>query len=202
MEPKTSEKEQAGPRRKFLQFLFGIAGFSLFASIASLIKGLIPPKGSSAGYIPTVQVGDKLVYAMGDKKNKPVLISELSSGEGVLVYPQKGTNNEANLIILVKEDPEDLQEPTVLKWTDQGLVAYSALCTHLSCTVSWKQAEVPKAGHIHCYCHDSIFDPKRGAKVLGGPAPRPLPQIPIKVNDNGEVIVTGPFEEAVGPVSV
>jgi Rieske Fe-S protein len=43
-----------------------------------------------------------------------------------------------------------------------------------------------------------MFDPQRGSTVLGGPAPRPLAQLPVRLNDKGEVIVAGPFSAAIG----
>jgi Rieske Fe-S protein len=58
-----------------------------------------------------------------------------------------------------------------------------------------EQAPFP---HIHCPCHGAMFDPQKGCVVLGGPAPRPLPQLPVRLNDKGEVVVTGPFSAAVG----
>src|SRR5215207_9716665 len=59
---------------------------------------------------------------------------------------------------------------------DNGdFVAYSAICTHQGCTVAYKD------GNLACPCHGSVFDPADGAAVVAGPAPRPLPEIPVKV---------------------
>src|SRR5829696_312009 len=65
---------------------------------------------------------------------------------------------------------------------DNGdFVAYSAICTHQGCTVAYKD------GNLACPCHGSVFDPANGAAVVAGPAPRPLPEIPVKV-EGGEVV--------------
>jgi Rieske Fe-S protein len=53
---------------------------------------------------------------------------------------------------------------------------FSAICTHLGCTV---QADGDK---LNCPCHGSQYDALTG-KVLRGPAPDPLPSIPVTVTD-------------------
>jgi cytochrome b6-f complex iron-sulfur subunit len=59
-------------------------------------------------------------------------------------------------------------------------VAFSAICTHMACTVA------PAGKQLNCPCHGSQYDATTG-KVLRGPAPRPLPSIPVHVA-NGKVI--------------
>jgi Rieske Fe-S protein len=51
-----------------------------------------------------------------------------------------------------------------------------------------------------CPCHDSEFDPADAAKVIGGPAPRRLPALPLKITD-GYVVVAGAFSGRVGVIS-
>ena len=68
--------------------------------------------------------------------------------------------------------------PAVLIHQQAGrFVAYSAMCTHQACTVAYQQS----TGDLTCPCHGSVFDPSKGGAVVSGPAPVPLPQIPIKV---------------------
>ena len=77
---------------------------------------------------------------------------------------------------------EDSGNPAVLVHLDNGdFVAYSAVCTHQGCKVAYK------GGNLACPCHGSVFDPANGAEVVAGPAPRPLPEIPVKV-EGGEVV--------------
>jgi nitrite reductase/ring-hydroxylating ferredoxin subunit len=74
---------------------------------------------------------------------------------------------------------EDSGNPAFLVHLDNGdFVAYSAICTHQGCTVAYKD------GNLACPCHGSVFDPANGASVVAGPAPRPLPEIPVKVRGN------------------
>jgi Rieske Fe-S protein len=56
-----------------------------------------------------------------------------------------------------------------------GVHAFSATCTHQGCTVT----DV-RNGQIICPCHGSSFALSSGA-VTGGPAPRPLPSVPVVV---------------------
>ena len=77
---------------------------------------------------------------------------------------------------------KDSGNPAVLVHLENGdFVAYSAICTHQSCTVAYQD------GNLACPCHGSVFDPANGASVVTGPATRPLPEIPVKV-EGGEVV--------------
>jgi len=77
---------------------------------------------------------------------------------------------------------KDSGNPAVLVHLENGdFVAYSAICTHQACTVAYKD------GNLACPCHGSVFDPANGASVIAGPAQRPLPEIPVKV-EGGEVV--------------
>ena len=65
---------------------------------------------------------------------------------------------------------------------DGGLLALWHRCTHLGCTVPWRQDE----GQFHCPCHSSLYNTR--GEVIGGPAPRPLDLFPIEIVE-GQVVV-------------
>lgn len=65
---------------------------------------------------------------------------------------------------------------------DGSMLAVWHQCTHLGCTVPWREDE----GQFHCPCHSSIFNTR--GEVISGPAPRPLDLFPIEIVD-GEIIV-------------
>ena len=98
-----------------------------------------------------------------------------------------------NQLMLLRFDPSSLSAETRSRAAD-GVVAYTAICTHNGCDV---QEWLPDSGSLYCACHESSFDPRDGAKVLDGPAPRPLPALPLKVVD-GKLVVAKPFTARVG----
>jgi rieske iron-sulfur protein len=185
-------------RRRFLRLLIWTAAGGVAASVLALVKLVIPQK--KGGYIPTIKAGDILIYAEGEKQGKPILIDALQVGDSVLAYPKGKEANYANIVRVIREKADLLRPPTRLDWTDRGIVAYSAVCTHLSCTVSWKKTSQLEASMITCHCHNGLYDPLHGAKVIGGPPPRPLPQIGIKVDAKGGLRITSRFAGPVGPI--
>jgi Rieske Fe-S protein len=69
----------------------------------------------------------------------------------------------------------DTQLTVVTQPTAGEFKAFSAVCTHMGCTVN-QIAD----GRIDCPCHGSEYSITDGA-VLAGPAPKPLPAKPFKV---------------------
>jgi Rieske Fe-S protein len=64
------------------------------------------------------------------------------------------------------------------------IIAYCLKCTHLGCITG---TEFVEPNVIECPCHFGRYDLSRGAAVVGGPAPNPLPEIALEVRD-GELI--------------
>ena len=181
-----------------MRWLVWIGAGGVLASLASILNFVVPKKGG--GYSPTLKAGDLLVFADGEKKGQAITLDSLPVSDSALAYPKGKESNFANIIRVTRERPELFQPPTRIDWTDQGVVAYSAICTHLSCTVSWEKAAQLTASTLLCRCHNGIYDPLRGAKVIGGPPPRPLPQIAVKVGGDGTVAIASEFAGPVGPV--
>ncbi len=48
-----------------------------------------------------------------------------------------------------------------------------------------------------CPCHGGTFDLAQGARVIAGPPPRPVPQLPLKV-ENEVLVAAGEFLGEVG----
>ncbi|HEX6247121.1 MAG TPA: Rieske (2Fe-2S) protein [Nocardioidaceae bacterium] len=72
--------------------------------------------------------------------------------------------------------------PVIVAQPRRGeVVAFSAVCTHRGCTVA-----PAEDGVLRCPCHGSTFDATTGDNT-GGPAPEPLPSVPVSVVD-GRVV--------------
>ncbi len=84
----------------------------------------------------------------------------------------------------------------VPNWTVDNIVCYSKICTHVGCPAALYEQTTH---HILCPCHQSTFDATRGAEVIFGPAPRPLPQLPITTDAQGYLVAQSDFTEPVGP---
>lgn len=74
---------------------------------------------------------------------------------------------------------------------DGRFVTYDAACTHQGCPVQYD----PQRKVLACPCHGSVFDPANGAKVLQGPAPRPLAALRLTVDANGQASALAPGRE-------
>lgn len=132
-----------------------------------------------------VTAGDVLVFASGDRAGAHLNANDIAPGTAVQAFPQEKTESSNNLIEVVR-----------LSADPSGLLAYSAICTHLGCSVL---ATLTAEGLIACPCHGSVFNPAENAAVVSGPAGRPLPALPIAVNDDGSIRATGGFNGKVGP---
>jgi rieske iron-sulfur protein len=98
-----------------------------------------------------------------------------------------------NKVLLLRLDPATLVGVTKERAAD-GVVAYSAICPHAGCEVD---AWVDDQKTLECSCHYSRYNPRNGAAVLDGPAPRALPALPLKIVD-GNLAVAKPFTARVG----
>ena len=171
-------------------------------ALAPLLVGVARAEGESAttdaAKMPP-QPGDHFVFLSGPNKGQIVRLDNLAiGGPQVQVFPASldGTvrnGTPLNLVILARFDPAELSEETRER-AAEGVVAYSAVCTHQNCPVNMWSKE--RDGFV-CSCHGSVYDPKNGAEVIAGPAPRPLPSLGLKIAD-GAVTVASGFSGRVG----
>lgn len=209
----SSESEDVLPvRRRVLNIFGGLGILSFLGALVTPVKDLaIAATGSGEIGLP----GQRLVlaeeYSPGNAAKGDVVTADLIAEppESVLTYPEDLVGQNDYLVRLQNLEPEKITPPTNLDWVDQGFVAYSAICTHLGCTVGWEEsdskpgnvsAELQKGASALCPCHISSFNVYEGATVMGGPAPRPVPQIGVRVNDSGEIELSTEFEGPIGPI--
>ena len=145
--------------------------------------------------------GTRLVTDPGDR---PIKASDLEVGAVAQVLPellpgQKRTLEDIgkDAVLLIRLRPAEFQlNEERLSWTHEGIIAFSKICSHMGCAVALYEQTTK---HLLCPCHQSTFDVTRAAKVIFGPAARPLPQLAITVDSEGNLIAKQPFTEAVGP---
>jgi ubiquinol-cytochrome c reductase iron-sulfur subunit len=142
--------------------------------------------------------------------NQPVTPAEFNApGQSITIVPEGFTDNLDALakatVTLIKFRPGELQIPTTynggtligtMNWTVDNIVAYSRICTHVGCPVGLYEQTTH---HLLCPCHQSTFDASTGATVIFGPAPRPLPQLPLTTDAQGYLVAQSDFTQPVGP---
>ncbi len=159
---------------------------------AALAVGAGVPPARAEGEGP--RPGDWLVQ-VDDEAKQPLTSADIKlNDKPVIAYPYDPAAKAArdgsrlNRIAIVKIDSATMDAATAAR-AAEGVVAYSAFCTHQGCDVSaWVAADKS----MLCFCHFSKFAPHQEAAVTEGPAPRPLPALPIKV-DGGKLVVAGAF---------
>ncbi len=83
--------------------------------------------------------------------------------------------------------PDQYAQGILINLPGHGLVAYSDVCTHLSCAVLYSGD-----GKLRCPCHEGLFDAATGS-VLAGPPLRPLPLIQL-ARQNGIIYAVKEIE--------
>ena len=174
--------------------LKAILGIGLGASFVR------PARSNEAAMNAPPQADDVFVFAYGDREGETIVPDDLAADAGqIFAYPMDPATgvvrngSRLNQVLLVRLDPARLSERTRSR-AAADIVAFSAVCTHTGCDVADWDAETLR---FQCPCHDSQFDPADGARVVGGPAPRPLPALPLKLV-NGTLAVADPFDAPVG----
>jgi ubiquinol-cytochrome c reductase iron-sulfur subunit len=142
--------------------------------------------------------------------NQPLTPAEFSAGGSMITIVPEGYTEDLDAlakaaVTLIKFRPGELQIPTVyngntligtMNWTVDNIVAYSKICTHVGCPVALYEQTTH---HLLCPCHQSTFDAATGATVIFGPAPRPLPQLPLTTDAEGYLVAKSDFTQPVGP---
>lgn len=173
---------------------------------AGLILGVtfLNPEEAEASTKPEnlfPQPGDRIQGIKGDLKKKDLKPEMLEVGarpvEAFPFDPNEGVlrrKNRLNRMLVLRLDPTEMDEETLSR-SANGVLVYSALCTHRSCTIkSWKEEE----RIMRCHCHLSEFAALSGGSVLSGPARRQLPMVPLGLDDDGFVIALDDFTRKPG----
>jgi len=108
------------------------------------------------------------------------ILGNLPAGPNVKAVPVAKVGELKENAWKVFEFPDQYAQGILINLPKKGLVAYSDVCTHLSCAVIYQGD-----GKLHCPCHDGLFDATTG-DVLAGPPTRPLSLIQLAI-ENGTI---------------
>jgi ubiquinol-cytochrome c reductase iron-sulfur subunit len=145
--------------------------------------------------------GSYLVDITG-RKVKP---ADLEVGGFMTVFPPDdiGGAYSQTMLIRVTNPPKSGYFPPPARfakqratWAPEGYIAFSKLCTHAGCPVGLYEELTFK---MLCPCHQSLFDVTDAATPIFGPAPRPLPQLPLYIDKEGYFRAQNGYDEPVGP---
>jgi len=204
-----NSQESGVPRRKVL--LGGLIGASGMLAVPAVVLlrdlGTAPGKPyeafSTTHWGPGVRLMDKQTL-------RPVTRDTLAPGGIMSIIPhsddigiKEGDEgylqmmaDSAVLLIRLPDPTANKPLPGREDWTPEGFIAYSKICTHVGCPVALYEQQTNK---LLCPCHQSTFDVVDGARVMFGPAGRPLPQLHIRFRESGELEAVSDFAEPVGP---
>ncbi len=147
------------PRRQALNYLLGAGIGALgIATIYPIVRYIIPPPASRGG---TSSVSAAKVGELRPNEGK---IFKFGNAPGIIVLKPGG-------------------DPT----SALSYVAFTAVCTHLNCTVQYRD----DLEEIWCACHNGHFD--LNGKVISGPPPTPLKEYRVAIKGD-EIFVSS--EEA------
>jgi arsenite oxidase small subunit len=180
---RTSEK--AGSKRNFLKLILTLGAVATVGSIASIFRILafVPAPGAVAGTTVALAWPEiKLANISALDPSKPLRFN----------YPLEDTP-----CVLVKcgQTADNGVGP------DSDIVAFSNICQHLGCfySVLTPGSSPPCDSSFHaaapqgyCCCHGGQYDFLHGAKVIGGPPPRAVPQVMLRYDSGtGDVYAVG-----------
>ncbi|SOC51687.1 ubiquinol-cytochrome c reductase iron-sulfur subunit [Ornithinimicrobium cerasi] len=198
---------QLNRRTAILGSAGGALGLFALPLVVPVVAGL-GPRPRDELYTTNWEPGLRLMI---DPSGAPIRAADVTQGSVFHVMPEGWVGDEAfevhgaeeamaskskDQVILVKLDPSIINSQKQRDWGYEGIVAYSKVCTHVGCPVALYEQQTH---HLLCPCHQSTFDMTEDCKVIFGPAKRPLPQLPISVDDEGYLVAIDGFREPIGP---
>ena len=187
----------------------GLLKSALVGSLALFPLTIVVPLVGEVGGNWNVSSFKRTLWRKGlrltsDPSGRPIKAADVTIGsiwhvipEGLEEAPHPLDEKAKAVVIVMRLEPDALIEaPERKDWSHEGIVAYSKICTHVGCPVALYEK---KTHHLLCPCHQSTFDVADGCRVVFGPAKRPLPQLPITVDDEGYLVAQSDFTEPIGP---
>ncbi|HVC71933.1 MAG TPA: Rieske 2Fe-2S domain-containing protein [Acidimicrobiales bacterium] len=166
-----------------------VLGFPLLRSLGPVPKKVLDGTNWTAG--------SYLVNINGHRIHK----ADIEVGGALTVFPERFVNDEnaqaVDQTMLIRPQSTSWPAPPGREgWTPDGYVAYSKVCTHAGCPVGLYQEQLFQ---LLCPCHQSLFNVLQAGKQVFGPAPRPLPQLPLMIDSDGFLRSQSGYHEPIGP---
>ena len=183
-----------------------VLGWLLGGSIGALVVGFVGPIGSlgpkpgNALSTTAWARGKRLVTDDGS----PIAASGGAEDQLSTVFPDGAIGRDDSQVVLLRLPAGLLSDRTVAGGAVDGWVAYSKICPHAGCSVGLFGVDRRPPDIVRqlvCPCHQSVFDPTDAAEPVGGPAPRPLAQLPLEVDAEGYLVAKDGFAGPVGPIT-
>jgi ubiquinol-cytochrome c reductase iron-sulfur subunit len=190
----SSRGKLAIKRRSFILKFMGAAG-GIFGIVAlfPLLRSLGPlPKHQL--YTTKWRKGSYVTKNDGTR----VKADDVAVGAMLTVFPSDDVGSAISQTVLVRlqASGDIVTQPDRKTWGPEGFLAFSKVCTHAGCPVGlFEQA----TQQLLCPCHQSLFDLRAGALPIFGPAPRPLPQLPLYIDSDGYLRAQSGFNQPIGP---
>jgi len=185
-------------RRRLLGAAGAAAGVGLGAAALVPLASLGPAVGDRYEESPWKD-GVRLV----EENGMAVKVDDLEVGSFVTAFAE-GADKEglATSLAVVRVRTQELElPPDRADWAPEGILAFSKICTHAQCAISLFRyplfAERSPGPALVCPCHYSTFNVLDGGQRIFGPAVRPLPQLPLRI-EGGTLVAAGPLSGEVG----
>jgi ubiquinol-cytochrome c reductase iron-sulfur subunit len=176
-------------RRSALRRLLMLAAGGLAAAAIFPIRSLGPRPRARAVWRDGVGLVDSDGHA--------IRADDVPTNSLVTAFPADDPANADGAMVLIRVRSELLRPEAGREgWSPDGLLAYSKVCTHAGCPVGLYQSQ---SHTLLCPCHQSVFDVLHAARPTSGPAAAPLPQLPLRISDDGTVVAAGGPSGAIGP---
>ena len=168
---------------------------ALLATALSPLAALAQTPGATG----RPKAGQMLAFAAEERSGQQLKPTDIALGaDPVLAYPMEPggavLQSRGNMLAVARV-PVQALSPEAKALAPDGIVAFSAVCTHYGCPVTKTDAAQT---HLICNCHGSAFDVGKRGVVVKGPATRRLAMLPLKL-EGSNLVIAGGFDGPIGP---
>ncbi len=189
-------------RRDLLKSGCALAGTAALVTVGGSVNAFAAGgRGTQPEPVGAPERHDLMVYTDGPKKGQDVMADDIVADAPPITVQAKDPatgkvreSEKATMLVYRTSTPDKFQADIVGD-TWHGIIGFSAECTHQGCMIDgWDAANK----QFVCPCHAGKFDPFTGGTNVGGAKTRDLPQIPVKKDDEGKLIVSDAIMSWIG----